>query len=163
MEFSGSKILPVQRELLWESLHDAQLLAECISGCESLDWRDDSSLEGQIIAKVGPVKAQFDIEMTISDAVPMDSYTISGEAKSKAQGFANGEVDIRIDDVEDGCELFYDARLRMGGKIAQVGSRLLVGTARKFVNGFFDSLTEAIAGEPKADSEAGGHEPSSGD
>ena len=151
MEISGSKQLPVSRKEIWDALHNAELLTQLIDGCKSLEWTSDTTLVGSVASKIGPVKAAFKIELEISNSIPLESYTISGEAKSKAQGFAGGSANVRLADTDDGCEIHYDADVKIGGKIAQLGSRLMKGVSKKIVDGFFDKLVVSLSPESETE------------
>ncbi len=154
MEITGTKELPVSRKEVWDALHNEQLLCSLIKGCESLEWTSDSTLEGVVTAKFGPVKAKFLIDMAISNSIQYESYTMTGEAKSKAQGFAGGAADVQLADSNGGCELSYQAEFKIGGKIAQLGSRLMSSASRKIIDSFFDRLTEALSPESTDESES---------
>ena len=144
MDITGEKILPVNRVKVWESLHDAELLKNSISGCELLEWVSDDEMKGLMVAKIGPVKAKFDLQLAISNSVPETSYTLEGKSSAGAHGFASGSADIQLADNEEGCTLSYFAQMKLGGRIAQIGSRLVSGTARKLIDGFFDKFVENI-------------------
>ncbi len=144
MEITGIKQLAVAQQQVWEALHDAELLMQLIDGCESLEWASGSTLTGSVLKKIGPVKASYDIELEITNEVHPKSYTISGSAKSKAQGFASGIANVTLAETEEGCEVIYDAELKIGGKIAQLGSRLMKGTSRKVIDGFFGKLEDHL-------------------
>ncbi|MDE0309876.1 MAG: carbon monoxide dehydrogenase subunit G [Acidiferrobacterales bacterium] len=145
MEISGSRVLPVERARVWRSLHDADLIRDSLSGCESLQWISDDELEGVITLKFSAIKARMQIRMTISDAVEQEGYRITGSANARALGFAKAEATIRLEDVADGCELFYGAQVKIGGKIAQIGSRLMTGMSTKIIDEFFDAFVAGMS------------------
>lgn len=147
MDMSGEFRLPVPRERVWEALNDPEVLRECVPGCESLERISDSDFNAKMLSKVGPVKAKFATKLTISDANPPVSYSISGEGKGGAAGFAKGGAEVSL--AEDGAEtvLRYTAKVQVGGKLAQVGSRLIDGTARKMVDDFFGRFAELLTVE----------------
>lgn len=151
MDMSGEFRLPVPREKVWEALNDPEVLQECIPGCESLERISDSDFSAEMLSKVGPVKAKFATKLTISEPNPPVSYSISGEGKGGAAGFAKGGAEVSL--AEDGAEtvLRYTAKVQVGGKLAQVGSRLIDGTARKMVDDFFGKFAEllTVATEPE--------------
>ncbi len=144
MEISGSRVLPVERAKVWRSLYDADLIRESLSGCETLEWISDDELEGDITLKFGAIKAKFRIRMTISDAVEEEGYRIVGSAKAGVLGFASSEAKVRLEDVEQGCEIFYDAQVKTGGKIAQIGSRLMGSMSTKIIDEFFDAFVAGM-------------------
>lgn len=147
MDMTGELRLPVPREKVWEALNDPEILKECIPGCESLERISDSEFNAKMLSKVGPVKAKFATKLTISEPKPPVSYTISGEGKGGAAGFAKGGAEVSLD--EDGTEtvLRYSAKIQVGGKLAQVGSRLIDGTARKMADDFFGRFAELLTVE----------------
>ena len=140
MEINGSRILPASRAKVWKALHDADLLADSITGCEALEWVSDNGLKGRLNMKIGPVKTKFNIFLTISDSEEECGYTLEGSAKAGALGFAGGEAKISLSDADEGCELSYEAQLKTGGKIAQIGSRLMSSLSKKLVDDFFDAF-----------------------
>ncbi len=147
MEITGTRQLPASRQQVWDALHDAELLAGLIDGCDSLEWTSENTLSGTVAKKIGPLKAAYAIELEIANSTPLTSYTISGEAKSKSQGFATGSALIDLADADDGCEITYTAQVRIGGKIAQLGSRLVKGATSKVIGEFFGKLAETLAPE----------------
>jgi carbon monoxide dehydrogenase subunit G len=144
MEIDGEQRIAAAREKVWAALNDVQVLRHCIPGCDSLERASENVLDGTVTAKVGPVKARFGGRVTLSDIDPPNGYTLSGEGKGPA-GFAKGEATVRLR--EDGGEtvLSYTAKAQVGGKLAQVGSRLIDGTVRKLTGQFFANLGEHLA------------------
>ncbi len=144
MEIEGEQRIAATREDVWAALNDAQALRLCIPGCDSLERISENEFDGTVTAKVGPVKASFGGRVTLSDIDPPNGYTLSGEGKGTA-GFAKGEASVRLR--EDGGEtvLSYTAKAQVGGKLAQVGSRLIDGTVRKLSGQFFAKLSEHLA------------------
>ena len=145
MDISGSRVLPVERAKVWQSLYDVDLIRESLPGCESLQWVSDNELEGVINLKFGAIKAKFNTRMTICDAVEQEGYRIEGSAKAGILGFASSQADIRLEDVEQGCEIFYDAQVKTGGKFAQIGSRLMGSMSSKLVDEFFDAFVAGMS------------------
>ena len=145
MEISGSRVLPIDRAKVWRSLYDADLIRESMSGCESLQWVSDDELEGRITVKFGAIKAKFQVRMTIHDALEEESYRIEGSAKAGPLGFASSEARVRLEDADQGCELFYDAQIKTGGKIAQIGSRLMGSMSTKLIDDFFDAFVAGMS------------------
>ena len=144
MEISGSTIVTHPRHLVWQALYDAETIRRSIAGCSELEWVSDNELKGSIKKKFGPIKSTFPITLTVSDVVEYDSYTMEGSSKGGSFGYVNGEAKFRLEDVEQGCELFYDADIKMGGKVAQIGSRLMSSAAKKIINDFFKAFFAEI-------------------
>ncbi len=142
MELNGEYRIPASREQVWEALNDPEVLRASIPGCESLERMGENGFTATVTAKVGPVKAKFKGEVTLSDLDPPNGYTISGEGKGGAAGFARGGARISLED--DGGEtiLRYQVEANVGGKLAQLGSRLIDGAARKLSDEFFTQFGE---------------------
>lgn len=141
MELTGEIIIFAPRPKVWAALNDPAMLARCIDGCESLAETAPDRFEGRVVAKVGPVRAAFTGVVTISDAEPPARYRLSGEGKGGAAGFAKGEADVNLaQDGPDATRLTYGARATVGGKLAQLGGRLIEGTARGYADRFFAAL-----------------------
>lgn len=147
MDINGEFRIPKSRDAVWAALNDPDTLAECIPGCDSIERISDTEFAARITAKIGPVKSSFDTTVTLSDLNPPESYTLTGEGKGGVAGFARGSADVRLD--EDGAEtlLVYSARIQPGGKLAQVGSRLIGGTARKLSDDFFAKFVEVVSSD----------------
>lgn len=146
MEITGEQIIAAPRQRVWEALNDPQVLQACIPGCESLELEEDGSYSAAVTARVGPVKAQFSTGITLTEINPPVSYTLVGEGKGGAAGFARGSADVVLEEVEEGTHLHYTAAIQPGGKLAQVGSRLLGGTVRKLSEQFFSRFKENVEG-----------------
>ncbi len=145
MEMKGEYRIPAPRERVWEALNDPEVLKQCIPGCEELVKKSDTEFEARVLAKVGPVKARFTGSVILSDIRPPESYVISGEGKGGAAGFARGSAHVRLEPVDGETVLRYDAKADVGGKLAQIGSRLIQGTARKMADEFFGRFAEVVA------------------
>ncbi|MEM7525313.1 MAG: carbon monoxide dehydrogenase subunit G [Pseudomonadota bacterium] len=163
MKLEGSRIIAADRETVWAALNDAEVLKACIPGCESLEKTSDTSFTATVKQKVGPVSATFKGEVDLTDLNPPESYRISGEGKGGAAGFAKGGADVKLAEVEGGTELFYDVDAKVGGKIAQLGARLIDGFAKKMADKFFETFQKVVEGEPEeeqaaADADGGGGE-----
>lgn len=145
MDMTGQYRIPAPREVVWEALNDPEVLKACIPGCESLTRTSDTTMTAKVVAKVGPVRATFNGEVTLSNINPPESYTISGEGKGGAAGFARGGADVKL--TEDGEEtvLDYAVKATVGGKLAQVGARLIDSTAKKMADEFFSSFVAKVA------------------
>ena len=146
MEMKGSQLIAAEREAVWAALNDPEVLKACIPGCEELNQTSPTELNATVVAKVGPVKAKFKGEVELSDLNPPESYTISGEGKGGIAGFAKGGATVRLTEVEGGTQLDYDVDAKVGGKLAQLGGRLIDATAKKLADQFFTNLNERLSG-----------------
>jgi len=145
MEMSGEQRIPAPRAVVWEALNDPEVLKASIPGCESLERNEaDDGFDAKVRAKVGPVSARFGGTVVLSDINPPESYTISGEGKGGSAGFAKGSARVQL--AEDGNDtlLSYNVDARVGGKLAQLGSRLIDGTARKMADDFFTRFSDIV-------------------
>ena len=147
MEMNGEFRIPAPRQRVWEGLNDPEVLKQCIPGCQSLEKVSDTEFNGKVIASVGPVRATFGGKVKLSDLDPPQTYTISGEGSGGVAGFAKGGAKVNL--AEDGAAtlLTYAVEAQVGGKLAQVGSRLIDGVARKMANDFFGHFAAAMAPE----------------
>ncbi|BCH27381.1 carbon monoxide dehydrogenase [Mesorhizobium sp. L-8-3] len=135
---------PVQK--VWEALNDPDVLKDCIPGCQSLEKKSDTDLAATVVLKIGPIKATFNGEVTLKNLNPPHSYTIAGEGKGGIAGFAKGGADVTLTpDGEDTTVLTYAAKADVGGKIAQLGSRLITSTSKKLAGQFFSSFNERVS------------------
>ena len=150
MEITGEYRIPAPRQAVWEGLNDPELLRQCIPGCETLEKVSDTEFNGSIVAKVGPVKAKFQGGVKLSDLDPPNGYTLSGEGKGAAAGFANGKAKVRLRDEGAETILSYDVDAQVGGKLAQVGARLIDGTVKKLSAEFFAKFGELVAARAAA-------------
>lgn len=153
MELNGSRIIAADRATVWARLNDAETLKACIPGCEELTGSPDDGFEAVVKQKVGPVKATFKGKVTLSDIVEGESYRISGEGSGGVAGFAKGGAAVRLADVDEGTELTYDVDAQIGGKLAQLGSRLITGFARKMADQFFERFQAEVEGTDSAESD----------
>ncbi len=145
MDISGEFEIPASRQQVWEALNDPEVLAQCIPGCESIERESDTELLAKMKAKIGPVKARFESRILLTNLNPPQSYTISGEGKGGPAGFGKGSADVTLAEADGGTTLSYTATLQVGGKLAQVGSRLVGGAARKIADDFFSKFVEVVA------------------
>ncbi len=145
MDISGEFDIPASRQQVWEALNDPDVLAQCIPGCESIERESDTAFVAKMKAKIGPVKARFESRILLSNLNPPQSYTISGEGKGGPAGFGKGSADVTLAEIDGNTTLHYTAKLLVGGKLAQVGSRLVGGAARKIANDFFGKFVEVVA------------------
>jgi uncharacterized protein len=154
MDISGEYPIPAPRAAVWAALNDPDVLKSVIAGCEEL-VRDGDGFTATVVAKVGPVKAKFGGRITLSDIDPPNGYTITGEGQGGAAGFAKGSAKVALtDDGNGGTILKYTAGAQIGGKLAQIGSRLIEGTAKKMADDFFSAFAAAVAAQPVNDAAA---------
>jgi hypothetical protein len=147
MKMSGEYVLNAGREAVWQALNDPEVLKQCIPGCESIEMTGENEMQAVATAKVGPVKAKFKGKVQLSDLDPPNSYTISGEGSGGAAGFAKGGAKVALADAEGGgTVLSYDVDATVGGKLAQIGQRLVDGAAKKMADQFFSAFAEAVGG-----------------
>lgn len=148
MQLTGEHRIPAPRQKVWEALHDPEILKDCIKGCQKLEFVSDDKIAAKVQAKVGPVKATFDADVGIENSVAPERYTLVGEGKGGVAGFAKGSADVNLAEDGDDTILTYDAKAQIGGKLAQLGSRLVDTTAKKYAADFFSTLSEKLGGRP---------------
>jgi carbon monoxide dehydrogenase subunit G len=151
MELTGTRQIAADRATVWAALNDAEVLKAAIPGCQELTGDAQSGFEATVKQKVGPVSATFHGKVALSNVVEGRSYTIAGEGKGGAAGFAKGAADVRLEEAEGGTQLIYDVKANVGGKIAQLGSRLIDGFAKKMADQFFENFQQAIEGPEEAE------------
>jgi uncharacterized protein len=144
MTMSGEVQLPAAREVVWEKLNDPAVLKACIPGCEQLDKTSDNSFEAVATIKIGPVKAKFKGKVTLSDIDPPNGYKISGQGEGGVAGFAKGGAVVKLTPKDGGTLLAYDVEAQIGGKLAQLGQRLVNGAAKKVADDFFLKFVESV-------------------
>lgn len=149
MEMSGEQQIAAPRQTVWEALNNPEILKQCIPGCQHIEKSGDNAFDAKVKAKVGPVNATFSGRVTLSDLNPPESYTISGEGTGGAAGFAKGGAHVKLEDQGDSTLLTYDVDAQVGGKLAQLGQRLIKSTANKYARQFFEKFTEVV-GKPEA-------------
>jgi carbon monoxide dehydrogenase subunit G len=151
MDMNGEYQIAAPRQRVWEALNDPEMLRQCIPGCEEIVKLSDVEWTAKITAKVGPVKAKFGGKVTLSDLDPPNGYTITGEGTGGAAGFAKGGAAVKLVDQADGTLLTYTVKAQVGGKLAQIGSRLIDGASRKMAEEFFGNFAAKLgAPAPKA-------------
>jgi uncharacterized protein len=150
MELTGSRQIAADRQTVWAALNDPEILKASIPGCQEMTGSPEGGFEATVKQKVGPVSATFRGSVALSNVVPGESYTISGEGKGGAAGFAKGGADVRLEEVEGGTVLIYEAKANVGGKLAQLGSRVIDGFAKKMADQFFDNFKKTVEG-PEAE------------
>ena len=142
MQMTGERQISAPRADVWAALNNPNVLQACIPGCESVEMTSPTQLTAQVVQKVGPVKARFKGEIELSDIVEGESYRISGKGAGGAAGGAQGGAQVRLEDADGGTKLIYEAEAKVTGKIAQLGSRLIDGFAKKMADQFFTRFQE---------------------
>jgi hypothetical protein len=145
MEMTGEYKIPASRDTVWAALNDPDVLKACIPGAKSLEKTSDTEMKATVEAKVGPVKASFAGHVTLSNIDPPNGYTITGESKGGVAGFAKGGADVKLaEDGPDATVLSYTAKAQVGGKLAQIGGRLVDATAKQMADQFFSAFAEKV-------------------
>ena len=144
MKLIGSYKLNVRKEVVWKALNDANTLKQCIPGCESFQKESDTIFNVTATNQIGPMNATFSGKVTLSNIQENQSYTLSGEGQSSV-GFANGNADVKLSEENGITTLSYEVNINVGGKIAQLGSRLIDGVAKKMSDYFFGRFADIVA------------------
>ncbi len=152
---TGECRIAAPREDVWRALNDPEVLRQAITGCEEIEKQSDTQFNAKVTVKLGPVKAKFTGAVTLSDLDPPNSYKISGEGKGGAAGFAKGGAEVTLESDGDATVLRYTVSANVGGKLAQLGGRLIDSTARKYANEFFGKFKEILEGGPEAEAVPG--------
>ncbi|WP_183264183.1 SRPBCC domain-containing protein [Aminobacter niigataensis] len=143
----GEEKIAAPIDVVWKALNDPAILKESIPGCESLEMSSPTEMAAKVVLKIGPIKATFAGEVTLKNLKPPHSYTIEGEGKGGIAGFAKGGADVTLtEDGPDATILKYAAKADVGGKIAQLGSRLITSTSKKLAGQFFSTFGEKVGG-----------------
>jgi carbon monoxide dehydrogenase subunit G len=150
LEMSGEYVLPLSREKVYAALNDPEMLKKCIPGCEELEKTSDNEFAAVVKMSIGPVSARFKGKVRLEDLDPPNGYRIAGEGEGGVAGFAKGGASVQLTEVPEGTKLAYKAEANVGGKIAQLGQRLLAGTAKKIADKFFTNFTAALSRGAKA-------------
>lgn len=145
LEMSGEYVLPQSRETVYAALNDPEILKKCIPGCEELEKVSDNEFAAVVKLSVGPVSARFKGKVRLEDLDPPNGYRIAGEGEGGVAGFAKGGASVQLTEIPEGTQLTYKAEANVGGKIAQLGQRLLAGTAKKIADKFFTNFTAALS------------------
>ena len=145
MEVSGEYRIEAPRERVWQALNDPDVLRQCIAGVETLERSADNEFTATVNARVGPVKVRFVGKVTLSDLAPPNGYTISGEGQGGVAGFAKGGAKVTLSDDGAATVLRYTANAQVGGKLAQIGSRMIAGVSKKMADEFFSKFAEVVA------------------
>jgi carbon monoxide dehydrogenase subunit G len=149
MEMTGEQLIPAAQAEVWRGLNDPEVLKACISGCESIEKLTDSEYALVTIAAIGPVKAKFKGKLLLADLVPPNSYSLSFDGQGGAAGFGKGSAKVSLATEAAGTRLSYTVKAQVGGKLAQIGSRLIDGVAKKMADDFFSAFNQKI-GRPAA-------------
>ena len=144
MEINGKYQIDTSGQRVWDALNDPDMLKKCIPGCESLERVSETELRAVVMAAIGPVRARFNTKLSLENLNPPTSYTLVGESKAGAAGFGRGSADVSLEENENGTLLSYKADFKVGGKLAQVGSRLVVAATRKTADDFFGTFSREL-------------------
>ncbi|MEM6460342.1 MAG: carbon monoxide dehydrogenase subunit G [Pseudomonadota bacterium] len=144
MELNDSQRIAASRQTVYDALNDPEVLKQCIPGCEELEMVSETEMNAKILLRIGPIKARFSGTVELSDLMPPESYTINGEGKGGVAGFAKGGATVKL--IEDGNDTImeYAVNAKVGGKIAQLGSRLIDSTSKKLANQFFANFSAIV-------------------
>ena len=146
VDMNGEERIDASIDKVWAALNNADVLRACIPGCESLEKKSDTELAATVALKIGPIKARFNGEVELKNLKPPHSYTIAGEGKGGIAGFAKGGADVTLkEEGPDVTTLIYVAKADVGGKIAQLGSRLIQSTSKKLAAQFFDNFNKKVS------------------
>jgi carbon monoxide dehydrogenase subunit G len=148
MEMTGEQLIPLPQAATWKALNDPDVLKDCIPGCESITRLAENEYEVALTAKVGPVSAKFKGKMTVTDADPPNSYRLAFEGQGGVAGFAKGEATVKLNPQGSSTQLTYAAKASVGGKLAQVGARLIDGVAKQLAGKFFEAFEKRAGGKP---------------
>ena len=157
MEFTGTYSIPASRAAVWDALNDPEILQACIPGCEAMAQQGDNQFEATVFAKVGPVQARFKGTVTLENLEPPIGYELKFDGSGGVAGFAKGDARINLTSEGDHTVMTYQANAKIGGKLAQIGQRLVDSSAKKMADDFFTEFSRlaAFGFDPKAEKEAG--------
>ena len=144
MKLSGSYKMNIKKEVVWKALNDSNILKQCIPGCESFERESDNIFNAKATNQIGPMNATFSGTVTLSNIKENQSYTLSGEGNSSV-GFVNGSAEVKLIEENNITTLTYDVNVDVGGKVAQLGSRLIDGVSKKMSNYFFGRFADLVA------------------
>ncbi len=144
MEMSGEQLVPASQQDTWNALNDPAVLKQCVPGCESIEPLAENQYQVLMVARVGPVSAKFKGKLNLADIKPPNSYAISFEGQGGAAGFAKGSAQVRLSSKENKTVLAYDVKASVGGKLAQIGSRLVDAAAKKVADDFFRAFNDRM-------------------
>jgi len=154
MEMTGERLIPAPRRKVWDALNDPAVLKSAIPGCESLEKLSENELKATAAVRIGPIAARFIGKVLLSDLDPPNGYTISGEGQGGVAGFAKGGAKVHLADAGPDTLLHYDVQAQVGGKIAQLGARLIDASAKQMADTFFDRFAASV-GEAAEEAGAG--------
>ena len=147
MELQDEILIPAPRDVVYAALNDTETLQACIPGCEELIRHSDTELEAKVLLKIGPVKARFGGNVTLDQSNAPGAFSLTGEGQGGVAGFAKGGADVTLEDRGEETLLIYTAKAEVGGKLAQLGSRLVLSTSKKLAAKFFDALAKELSPE----------------
>ena len=147
MDLKDEIVINAPRDRVYDALNDPDILRECIPGCEELEKTSDTELTAKVVLKIGPVKAKFKGNVTLNPEAPPERFSLKGEGNGGAAGFAKGGADVVLEEHPEGTLLRYDASADIGGKLAQLGNRLVQGTAKKLSAAFFANFAEKVGAD----------------
>lgn len=160
MDMTGERRIAASRQKVWAALNDPEILKQCIPGCEALEMQSPTDMTARVKLTIGPVKASFSGKVQLSDLDPPNGYRITGEGSGGVAGYAKGGATVRLADDGPGTLMTYDVKADVGGKIAQLGGRLIDSTAKKLADEFFEKFTTLVGGPmPAATAGASGDAP----
>jgi uncharacterized protein len=145
MEMSGEQIVPAPQQAVWQALNDPDVLKQCVPGCESIEPAGENAYQVLMVARVGPVSAKFRGKLTLSDINPPRSYALAFEGQGGPAGFAKGSAKVSLVAHDSSTKLSYDVKANVGGKLAQIGSRLVDAAAKKVADDFFRAFNEKMS------------------
>ncbi len=155
MDMTGERLIPAPRAAVWSALNDVEVLKASIPGCQEITKTSETEMAAKVGLKIGPVSANFTGKVQLSDIDPPNGYTISGEGSGGVAGFAKGGAKVRLADAEAGStKLAYDVSAQVGGKIAQLGARLIDSTAKQLADQFFDRFVQQVVARQAPDAAA---------
>jgi carbon monoxide dehydrogenase subunit G len=145
MEMISEQLIEMPRDTVWAALNNTAILQQAMPGCESFDATGENTFEARLVTKIGPVKAKFKFDVELSDLDPPNGYTISGAGQGGAAGFAKGSASVSLTEQDGATLLAYNVQANVGGKLAQLGARLIDGVAKKMADEFFENFKEIVA------------------
>jgi carbon monoxide dehydrogenase subunit G len=145
MDMSGDKLIAAPKDKVWAALNDPDILKACIPGCESIEKLSETEMKAVAAVKLGPIAARFTGKVLLSDLDPPNGYTISGEGQGGVAGFAKGGASVKLTDEAGGTKLAYQVNAQIGGKMAQLGARLIDSTAKQMAESFFSKFSAVVA------------------
>ncbi|CUH77345.1 CoxG family protein [Tropicibacter naphthalenivorans] len=161
MQMSDSRTIKAPQDVVFAAILNPEILKQCVPGCTEMSGSAEEGFEATVVQKVGPVKATFKGAVQLSDVDAPNSVTLSGEGKGGAAGFAKGGANVKLEAVEEGTLLTYEVEAKVGGKLAQLGSRIIDGFAKKMADQFFANFQEAVEG-PSEEGETAEEAPKKG-